>query len=354
MQARVAIVASGEQPSPGWRPAWIRNYPAPDARTGNACAEQALRRHVCGGLHRPHVEQGEVRGLLGPNGAGKTTLLRMLLGLVRPDAGTVELNGCGLGDPRRLEGVAGFVEDPSFYPYLSGRANLAVLAELDGGCPESEREAALERVGVAARGDERVAGYSTGMRKRLGLAAALMRAPRAARARRADHRPRSRRRPPRRRDRTLTRLRGCRGASLQPSDRRGARRLRQLHRAASRRRRVDGHSGRDACAGAACLQPARDSRRPPGARDRCRCARCERDADDGRRSRGGGRRRLRSTRSSSRWVARGSPCAASSRSPGRSNRSSPRSSASRGPPTPDHPRWALERRMRQQRPRRHA
>jgi ABC-2 type transport system ATP-binding protein len=124
------------------------------------------------------VEQGEVRGLLGPNGAGKTTLLRMLLGLVRPDAGTVELNGRGLDDPSRLEGVAGFVEDPSFYPYLSGRANLAVLAELDGGCPENEREAALERVGVAAQGDERVAGYSTGMRKRLGLAAALIRAPR--------------------------------------------------------------------------------------------------------------------------------------------------------------------------------
>jgi ABC-2 type transport system ATP-binding protein len=124
------------------------------------------------------VERGEVRGLLGPNGAGKTTLLRMLLGLIRPDSGTVELNGCSLGDPRRLEGVAGFVEDPSFYPYLSGRANLAVLAELDGGCPQNEREAALERVGVAGRGDERVAGYSTGMRKRLGLASALMRAPR--------------------------------------------------------------------------------------------------------------------------------------------------------------------------------
>jgi ABC-2 type transport system ATP-binding protein len=124
------------------------------------------------------VDRGEIRGLLGPNGAGKTTLLRLLLGLVRPDTGTIELDGRGLNDPRRLEGVAGFVEEPSFYPYLSARANLAVLAELDGGQPEHEREAALERVGVAARGDERVAGYSTGMRKRLGLAAALIRKPR--------------------------------------------------------------------------------------------------------------------------------------------------------------------------------
>ncbi len=124
------------------------------------------------------IEPGEVRGLLGPNGAGKTTLLRLLLGLLRPDSGTVEVEGRGLDDPRRLERVAGFVEDPSFYPYLSGRANLRVLAELDGGCPEGVREAALERVGLAARADERVAGYSTGMRKRLGLAAALMRTPR--------------------------------------------------------------------------------------------------------------------------------------------------------------------------------
>jgi ABC-2 type transport system ATP-binding protein len=72
------------------------------------------------------VRPGELRGLLGPNGAGKTTLLRTLFGLIAPDAGTVEL----LGEPRGelaagpLHGVAGFVEEPAFYPYLSGRANL--------------------------------------------------------------------------------------------------------------------------------------------------------------------------------------------------------------------------------------
>src|SRR5215475_4291251 len=81
------------------------------------------------------VAPGEVRGLLGPNGAGKTTLLRMLFGLIKPDAGSVELLGRdfdGLGGEALAE-VGGFVEEPSFYPYLSGLANLALLARLDGG-----------------------------------------------------------------------------------------------------------------------------------------------------------------------------------------------------------------------------
>ncbi len=80
------------------------------------------------------VEEGEVHGLLGPNGAGKTTLLRILFGLIRADAGSVELLGRPLDTsaPGALEGVSGFVEDPSFYPYLSGRTNLELVAELDG------------------------------------------------------------------------------------------------------------------------------------------------------------------------------------------------------------------------------
>jgi ABC-2 type transport system ATP-binding protein len=125
------------------------------------------------------VETGELRGLLGPNGAGKTTLLRILLGLVRPDSGAVEL----LGEPVRWgepigEGVAGFVEEPAFYPYLSGRANLQVLAELDGGAAASRVEQALERVGLGSRAADRVGGYSSGMRQRLGIAASLTRSPR--------------------------------------------------------------------------------------------------------------------------------------------------------------------------------
>ncbi len=122
------------------------------------------------------VEQGEVRGLLGPNGAGKTTLLRILFGLVRPDAGSVELLGHSASAGTQ-PGVAGFVEDPSFYPYLTGRVNLEVLAELDGGDAPAQIAAALERTQLAQRADERVSGYSSGMRQRLGIAAALVRAP---------------------------------------------------------------------------------------------------------------------------------------------------------------------------------
>ena len=127
------------------------------------------------------IEHGEVRGLLGPNGAGKTTLLRMLFGLIRPDNGTVELLGHTLdhlgGDV--LDAVGGFVEEPCFYPYLSGGSNLRLLAKLDGRRAEpGEIDDALRRVGLGDRAADRVSGYSTGMRQRLGLAAALLRRPR--------------------------------------------------------------------------------------------------------------------------------------------------------------------------------
>jgi ABC-2 type transport system ATP-binding protein len=126
------------------------------------------------------VEAGEVRGLLGPNGAGKTTLLRLLFGLLAADAGEVELLDRPLGPPdtARLDGVGGFVEEPAFYPYLSGRVNLELLAELDrAGQARSRVDEVLEQVGLAGRGDDRVSGYSTGMRQRLGIAGALLRAP---------------------------------------------------------------------------------------------------------------------------------------------------------------------------------
>jgi ABC-2 type transport system ATP-binding protein len=126
------------------------------------------------------VQGGEVRGLLGPNGAGKTTLLRLLFGLVASDEGEVELFGHPLGSAEsvNLDGVAGFVEEPTFYPYLSGRVNLELFGELDGGAPAGRIEEVLDQVGLAERARDRVSGYSTGMRQRLGIAAALLRSPR--------------------------------------------------------------------------------------------------------------------------------------------------------------------------------
>jgi ABC-2 type transport system ATP-binding protein len=125
------------------------------------------------------VERGDVFGYLGPNGAGKTTLLRMLLGLIRPTAGTARLFG---RDPlvegaRALEGVAGFVEGPRFYPYLSGRKNLQLLADYDGGGARSGIDEVLEAVELRDRAKDRVGGYSHGMRQRLGIASALLRRP---------------------------------------------------------------------------------------------------------------------------------------------------------------------------------
>ncbi|MGZ4178361.1 MAG: ABC transporter ATP-binding protein, partial [Solirubrobacteraceae bacterium] len=126
------------------------------------------------------VAPGQVHGLLGANGAGKTTLLRLLFGLIAPDAGSIRLLGRPLGGPgsAALDHVAGFVEEPSFYPYLSGRTNLSLLAKLDGRVPTKRIDEALERVGLAERAAVRVGGYSTGMRQRLGIAAALLRVPR--------------------------------------------------------------------------------------------------------------------------------------------------------------------------------
>jgi ABC-2 type transport system ATP-binding protein len=126
------------------------------------------------------VQAGDVYGYLGPNGAGKTTVLRMLLGLIQPTAGEVRLFG---RDPLRvgaaaLDGVAGFVEAPRFYPYLSGRKNLELLAALDGHEAAGRIEEALDVVELTARQRHRVGGYSHGMRQRLGVAAALIRDPR--------------------------------------------------------------------------------------------------------------------------------------------------------------------------------
>ncbi|WP_116040533.1 ABC transporter ATP-binding protein [Amycolatopsis palatopharyngis] len=122
------------------------------------------------------VEPGEVYGFLGPNGAGKTTTLRMLLGLVRPTSGSVRVRG---REPRvggHLDGVGALVEGPAFYPYLSGRDNLRVLAH--HAKVRGERVATvLETVGLTDRARDRYSAYSLGMKQRLGLAAALLKDP---------------------------------------------------------------------------------------------------------------------------------------------------------------------------------
>jgi ABC-2 type transport system ATP-binding protein len=125
------------------------------------------------------VARGDVFGYLGPNGAGKTTLLRMLLGLIRPTAGSAQLFGRDplLHGARALDGVAGFVEGPRFYPYLSGRKNLRLLADYDGGEARSRIDEVLELVELRDRAKDRVGGYSHGMRQRLGIASALLRQP---------------------------------------------------------------------------------------------------------------------------------------------------------------------------------
>jgi ABC-2 type transport system ATP-binding protein len=103
----------------------------------------------------------------------------MLLGLIRPTEGSAQLFG---RDPlevgaRALDGVAGFVEGPRFYPYLSGRRNLRLLADLDGGAPTSRIDEVLDVVDLRDRAKDRVGGYSHGMKQRLGIAASLLREP---------------------------------------------------------------------------------------------------------------------------------------------------------------------------------
>ena len=124
------------------------------------------------------VEAGEIRGLLGPNGAGKTTLLRVLFGLVRPEAGEVRVLGHVPGRGGYLDGVAGYVEDARFYPYLSARRNLELLARLDGGEARRVVGDALERAGLSDVARRKVGTFSSGMRQRLGIAASFLRRPR--------------------------------------------------------------------------------------------------------------------------------------------------------------------------------
>ena len=121
------------------------------------------------------VRRGETYGLLGPNGAGETTAVRMLLGLVRPDAGTIRVLGGPPGDAAVLRQV-GTMGETAFYPFLSGRDNLRAIAQ-HCRLPDTRVAAVLDTAGLTARAGDRVSGYSTGMKQRLALAAALLKDP---------------------------------------------------------------------------------------------------------------------------------------------------------------------------------
>ena len=130
-----------------------------------------------------NVPPGQIHGLVGPNGAGKTTLLGLLLGLAVADEGRLEILGAPVGRaPAAPEGVAGFVDGPGLYPTLTARQNLAALARLrrrDGRVAGIDDAAdALDQVGLTDVADDKVRGFSLGMRQRLGLAAALLTKPR--------------------------------------------------------------------------------------------------------------------------------------------------------------------------------
>ena len=123
------------------------------------------------------VGAGEVYGFLGPNGAGKSTTIRMLLGLISPTEGQVRLFGQDLRrDASVLRRVGSLVDGGAFYPFLSGRRNLEVLARTHGDGAQ-RIDALLEQVGLADDARRKVKGYSTGMRQRLGVAAALLNDP---------------------------------------------------------------------------------------------------------------------------------------------------------------------------------
>ena len=120
------------------------------------------------------VGAGQVYGFLGPNGAGKTTTIRMLLGLIAPTGGAIELLGGRLPDPRLTARAGSMIEEPAFYPWLTGRQNLKVLAATSGGVPAQEVGRVLGLTGLSEAAARKIRTYSQGMRQRLGIAAAML------------------------------------------------------------------------------------------------------------------------------------------------------------------------------------
>ena len=153
---------------------------APASTDGLALATRGLRksygkRVALDGLDLS-VPTGMVYGFLGPNGAGKTTTMRLLTGLIRPNAGSIEMLGrpFGRSDRRRLFEVGALIESPAFYPYLSARQNLRALAATGAPASKERIEELLDLVGLRDRARDPVSAYSLGMKQRRGIAAALL------------------------------------------------------------------------------------------------------------------------------------------------------------------------------------
>ena len=123
------------------------------------------------------VRRGDVYGFLGPNGSGKSTTIRAVFGLVEPTKGEIRLLGRPVGRPGGREGVAGFVDAPGFYGYLSARDNLKILAAADRRKGKPPMARVLKTVGLLGRERDKVRTYSTGMKQRLAIASALLREP---------------------------------------------------------------------------------------------------------------------------------------------------------------------------------
>jgi len=165
-------------PSSGVAPASLAT-----ARPPVVLATHGLAKSFAGTVAVDHldlaVHQGDVFGFLGPNGAGKTTTLRVILGLIYPTSGDVEVLGYRVPQERAkaLHHVGGFVEVPAFYGNMSARRNLRLLGRLDGVRDEKRIEEVLDMVGLLQRADAKVGDYSHGMKQRLGIASALLHRP---------------------------------------------------------------------------------------------------------------------------------------------------------------------------------
>lgn len=142
-------------------------------------SKKAGRRTLIGDMSFD-ILKGDVCGFVGPNGAGKTTLIRMITGLIRPEEGSIRIEGVDVQRDRMkaLGQVGAIVESPIFFPYMSGRDNLLNLVKLHANIPKSERHSRVDEVlrivGLDARGKDKVKTYSLGMKQRLGIAQALL------------------------------------------------------------------------------------------------------------------------------------------------------------------------------------